>query len=240
MDADALGRMNGTAPTTEEDVLQWLAHEYGLPFTRLENVEPDRSILSRFPARILLREEMLPLREENGHVEVALSRLFAAPGLDSLKAFTDLKLQPILAPSAAVQREIKKASRRRRGHAQPARTGGRFPGSSRTTARTTAISTRPPRTRASSASSTRSSATRFRCARRTSTSSRSSTNCASATASTVCCKRCRCPRRSSGSNPRLSRASKFSPTSTSPRNASRRTGASRSASRARTWTSACR
>ncbi len=108
MDADALGRMNGNAPTTEEDVLQWLAHEYGLPFTTLENVEPDRSILSRFPARVLLREEMLPLREENGHVEVALSRLFAAPGLDSLKAFTDLKLQPILAPSAAVQREIKK------------------------------------------------------------------------------------------------------------------------------------
>ncbi len=57
---------------------------------------------------MLLREEMLPLREENGHVEVALSRLFAAPGLDSLKSFTDLKLQPILAPSHALQREIKK------------------------------------------------------------------------------------------------------------------------------------
>ncbi len=89
-------------------MLQWLAAEYGLAYTALENVEPDRSILSRFPARILLREEMLPLREENGHVEVALSRLFAAPGLDSLKAFTDLKLQPILAPSTALQREIKK------------------------------------------------------------------------------------------------------------------------------------
>ena len=108
MDADALGRMNGTAPTTDEDVLQWLAGEYGLAYTTLENVEPDRSILSRFPARILLREEMLPLREENGHVEVALSRLFAAPGLDSLKTFTDLKLQPVLAPSTALQREIKK------------------------------------------------------------------------------------------------------------------------------------
>ena len=108
MDADALARLGPAAPATEEDVLQWLAGEYGLAYTALENSDPDRSILSRFPARVLLREEMLPLREENGHVEVALSRLFAAPGLDSLKSFTDLKLQPILAPSHALQREIKK------------------------------------------------------------------------------------------------------------------------------------
>ncbi len=108
MDADALARLGATAPATEEGILQWLAEEYGLAYTALENSDPDRSILSRFPARVLLREEMLPLREENGHVEVALSRLFAAPGLDSLKSFTDLKLQPILAPSHALQREIKK------------------------------------------------------------------------------------------------------------------------------------
>ncbi len=108
MDADALARLGSAVPATEEDILQWLADEYGLAYTALENSEPDRSILSRFPARVLLREEMLPLQEVNGHVEVALSRLFAAPGLDSLKSFTDLKLQPILAPSHALQREIKK------------------------------------------------------------------------------------------------------------------------------------
>ena len=107
LDADALEDLP-IVPDTEEEILQWLASEYGLEYTALENSDPDRSILSRFPARILLREEMLPLREENGHVEVAVSRLFAAPGLDSLKAFTDLKLHPVLAPGSAVQREIKK------------------------------------------------------------------------------------------------------------------------------------
>ncbi len=108
LDADALARLNGTAPESEEEILRWLAGEYGLEYTTLDNVEPDRDILARFPARILLREEMLPLRQIDGHVEVALSRLFAAPGLDSLKGFTDLKLRPILAPSHALQREIKK------------------------------------------------------------------------------------------------------------------------------------
>jgi type II secretion system protein E len=111
MDAEALAEQRirlGTAADTEEQVLEWLAQEYGLGFTLLENVEPDRSILSRFSPRILLKEELLPLREVDGMVEVALSRLFATPGLDSLRAVTDFKLRPILAPSEALQREIKK------------------------------------------------------------------------------------------------------------------------------------
>ena len=93
---------------TEEQVLQWLAGEYGLSYTSLENIEPDRAATARFPARVLLKEELLPLRESNGCIEVAVSRLFAEPGLDSLKALTDLTIRPVLAPSAALQREIKK------------------------------------------------------------------------------------------------------------------------------------
>jgi general secretion pathway protein E/type IV pilus assembly protein PilB len=94
--------------TTEEDVLRWLAKEYGLSYTTLDDVEPDRQLLSLFPARILLKEELLPLRRQNGTVEVATSRLFATQGLDALKTLTGLNLKPILASSEAIQREIKK------------------------------------------------------------------------------------------------------------------------------------
>ena len=111
MDAEELARLRllGEARAeTEEDVLQWLAGEYGLDYTALENVEPDHEILAKFPARILLKEELLPLRQENGHILVATSRLFAEPGLDGLKPFTTAKLQPVLAPGHALTREIKK------------------------------------------------------------------------------------------------------------------------------------
>ena len=93
---------------TEEDVLRWLAQEYGLGYTTLEDVEPDRELLSLFPARILLKEELLPLRRLNGTVEVATSRLFATQGLDALKTLTGLKLKPVLASAEAIQREMKK------------------------------------------------------------------------------------------------------------------------------------
>ncbi len=89
-------------------MLRWLAKEYGLPYTTLEDVELDRQLLSLFPARILLKEELLPLRRTNGSVEVATSRLFATQGMDSLKTLTGLRLKPVLAPSEAIQREMKK------------------------------------------------------------------------------------------------------------------------------------
>jgi general secretion pathway protein E/type IV pilus assembly protein PilB len=105
LDADALAKLN---LATEEEILRWLANEYGLGFTTLEDVEPDRQLLSLFPARILLKEELLPLARVNGHVEVATSRLFATQGFDALKTLTGLNLKPILASSEAIQREIKK------------------------------------------------------------------------------------------------------------------------------------
>jgi general secretion pathway protein E/type IV pilus assembly protein PilB len=105
LDADALAKLN---LQSEDEVLRWLASEYGLGYTTLEDVDPDRQLLSLFPARILLKEELLPLQRVNGHVEVATSRLFATQGLDSLKTLTGLNLTPILASTEAVQREIKK------------------------------------------------------------------------------------------------------------------------------------
>ena len=107
LDADALLRTKLPA-ASEEEILQWLATEYGLGYTTLEDVEPDRQLLSLFPARILLKEELLPLQRVNGHVEVATSRLFATQGLDALKTLTGLNLKPILASTEAIQREIKK------------------------------------------------------------------------------------------------------------------------------------
>src|SRR5947199_5466060 len=112
MDAETLAQevRQGSKPTpqTEEEVLRWLAKEYDVAYTALEDVEPDRQLLSLFPARILLKEQLLPLRRTNGTVEVATSRLFATQGLDSLKAMTALRLNPVLAPRQSIEREMKK------------------------------------------------------------------------------------------------------------------------------------
>ncbi len=93
---------------SEDGVLRWLAGEYGLSFTNLEEVQTDKELLSLFPARILLKEELLPLRRTDGVVEVATAKLFAPQGLDALKTLTGLRLQPVLAPCEAITGEMKK------------------------------------------------------------------------------------------------------------------------------------
>src|SRR6266481_3877913 len=110
MDAETLARQpkaNGRL-RSEEDVLRWLAKEYDVAYASLDDIEPDKQVLSLFPARLLLKDELLPLRRINGCIEVATSRLFATQGLDALKTMTGLRLKPVLAPSEAIQREMKK------------------------------------------------------------------------------------------------------------------------------------
>ena len=93
---------------SEEEVLRWLADEYNLEFNDLEDIEPDKQLLSQFPARLLLKYELLPLRKENGEVKVAMSRLFDTQGVDTLKSITGERVTPVLAPTEAIRREIKK------------------------------------------------------------------------------------------------------------------------------------
>ena len=112
MDAETLARQSREGSKqglqSEEEVLRWLAKEYDVPYTSLEDVEPDKEVLSLFPARMLLKDELLPLRRVNGCVEVATSRLFSTQGVDALKSMTGLRLKPVLAPTEAIQREMKK------------------------------------------------------------------------------------------------------------------------------------
>lgn len=111
-EAEALRKemdLSGLTPAgAEQEVLKWLAREYGLLYTDLEEIEPDRELLASFPARVLLKHELLPLRRNGGTIEVATSRLFDTEGLDMLKSLTGLRLCPVLAPGEAIQREMKK------------------------------------------------------------------------------------------------------------------------------------
>lgn len=102
------GLPGGPDLSSEAGILRWLASEYSVGFDPLDRIDPDKELLSRFPARILLKEELLPLRRENGQVQVATARLFATQGLDALKSLTGLRLFPVLATRETIQREMKK------------------------------------------------------------------------------------------------------------------------------------
>ena len=90
----------------EERLLRYLADEFHVPYADLETLQPDRTFLVQFPARILLAHRLLPLSKENGVLTVATSRLFDTSGLDELRMASGLDVRPALAPASEIGRWI--------------------------------------------------------------------------------------------------------------------------------------
>lgn len=82
---------------TEEQTLRAFADELGMKYVELKDVEIDPELLSLFPTSTIYRHSLLPLRRENGRVEVATSDPFDLEALDELSALSNLRLEPVLA-----------------------------------------------------------------------------------------------------------------------------------------------
>ena len=95
----------------EEAVLRFLAEAFELPFIdseRLENAPPAKEFLAKFPARLLLRHHVLPLEEHDGVTVVATSKISDHSALDELRLASGRDITPALAPSAEIDRALKK------------------------------------------------------------------------------------------------------------------------------------
>jgi general secretion pathway protein E/type IV pilus assembly protein PilB len=90
-----------------EEVLPYLADAFGVPYVEPESAPIDAKLLREFPARLLLKHALLPLRKQNGAVLVATSRLFDTSGLDELRLASGRELLPALAPPAEILRCVK-------------------------------------------------------------------------------------------------------------------------------------
>jgi len=102
---DALRSADGVS---EEKLVRFLADEFQIPYVDLENAAPEREFLLKFPARILLEHKLLPLEERDGVAVIATSKLFDTAGLDELRVATGMEFTTALAPSAEVDRAIKR------------------------------------------------------------------------------------------------------------------------------------
>ena len=96
------------AAAPEEKWLKALATHYEIPYVDLNTVDAPREFYAKFPARVLLDHHLLPLREEDGAVEIATSRLFDSSGIDELRLATGMDFRPVLAPLSEIDRAMKR------------------------------------------------------------------------------------------------------------------------------------
>ena len=96
---------------TEEKVLRFLAESFEVPYVETEYFEktpPAKDFLTKFPVRLLLRHQLLPLEERDGYTIVATSRISDHAGLDELRLASGRDLIPALAPASEIDRALKK------------------------------------------------------------------------------------------------------------------------------------
>ena len=92
---------------TEEQTLRTFADELGMQYVELKDFEIDPELLNLFPTSTIYRHSLLPLRRENGLVEVATSDPFDLEALDELSSLSNLRLEPVLARHDDVVQLIK-------------------------------------------------------------------------------------------------------------------------------------
>jgi len=81
----------------EDKLLRILASEFNVPYMEIEQCPlPSHEFLADFPARILLKRLLLPMKREGGVVLLATSRLFDTIGIDELRLATGLSFNPYL------------------------------------------------------------------------------------------------------------------------------------------------
>jgi type II secretion system protein E len=98
----------GADGVTEESLLRHLADSFGLPYVDLDREPPSKEFVASFPTRVLVRHQVLPLREEDGITLVATSRLTSPTALDELRMVSGRDCTPALAPRGDIDRWIKR------------------------------------------------------------------------------------------------------------------------------------
>jgi general secretion pathway protein E/type IV pilus assembly protein PilB len=100
---------DGSADGVSEDkLLHFFSDQFQIEYVTLEGVTPPKELIVRFPARLLLQHKLLPLRDDGDAIVVVTSKVFDTNGLDELRLATGFELRPALAPSAEIDRTIKR------------------------------------------------------------------------------------------------------------------------------------
>ena len=92
----------------EETALTAVGEELGLDYIDLSNVEVDHELLASFPQRLIYRQNLFPIRRDNGALVVATADPYDLYPIDEAGAATGLPIIPVLAGRQELAKLIKK------------------------------------------------------------------------------------------------------------------------------------
>ena len=97
------------AGVDENAVLSTLGDAFSVRVIDLNEQTPERALVARYPAKILLEHRLLPIAEHNGSVVVASSRLTDTAGTDELRVASGKEVELVLARSEQIDQWLKQS-----------------------------------------------------------------------------------------------------------------------------------
>jgi len=83
-----------------------LAAQLRLPFVNLDDEIVDEAITRRIPAKTAIRHNVIPLREEEGHLVVATANPLDLIALDDVEMACEIPVQPVVAAPSAIRARL--------------------------------------------------------------------------------------------------------------------------------------
>ena len=93
---------------SQEDLLQTISQQYGVPILELENAEIDQNILQLIPANLAIKHNLVPIVQKDRTLTVAMVDPTNMVALNDIKFITGLDIQVCV----AAEREVKQAHER--------------------------------------------------------------------------------------------------------------------------------
>ena len=93
---------------TEDDIIQVLEFQLGIPHVKLEKYNIDKSAYLAIPESIAKRYGLIPIKKEKGTLTVAMSDPLNVFAIDDLNIYSGLEIQPVIASFDDISRAIDK------------------------------------------------------------------------------------------------------------------------------------
>ncbi len=93
---------------TEDDIIQVLEFQLGIPHVKLEKYNIDKSAYLAIPESIAKRYGLIPIKKENGTLTVAMSDPLNVFAIDDLNIYSGMVIQPVIASFDDISRAIDK------------------------------------------------------------------------------------------------------------------------------------
>jgi type IV pilus assembly protein PilB len=91
---------------TEKGILEALSDQFGIPQINIDQTEIDEAVLPLVPLNIIRRFHIMPIRQVNNMLTIAISDPTKAFDLKEIKLLTGLDIEPLLASENAIAKAI--------------------------------------------------------------------------------------------------------------------------------------